>query len=676
MLLCLFALPVWSTVLPPPSLRCATVNVVGDVTLSWLAPPDPGNDFQQYRVYASAAQAGPYMLVGTVPVLFQTTFFHPAAGAHIGPRYYHVTTVSTSAPPNESIPSDTLVTMFLTVGQSNPLGSAVLLWNQPMVLPSSQEIGIWQEYPVGNWVQVGTVEPTATSYSHPASVCEDWLTFRVGLVDASGCFSFSSRDGDIFEDATPPSPPVITTITVDPDTELAEIQWEPPENDTGGYIIVLVTPGGGIIVDTIYGISNTTYQWSWSTPDLGPESFTVAAFDTCWTGDPPSPNTSATLPPHTTVHLTTGYDRCSSRVFLYWTPYVGWDVASYQILTQVDGGAFTTAANVAGDASFHQMDVQPGRNYCFAIRAVRSGGFGDSRSNAACLFSEYPAVPQFNYVRLVTVSGPSQITVVDSVDMSADASLYTLERSVSGGEWEPIDEAPGWSGPLITFVDNDVEPGRLSYRYRVQVQDSCGSEGITSNIGGNIILRASADLWNRNTLDWNAYEDWAGMPIMYTIHRQLDKLPFAEHDYAPPQPLSYVDDVSMDLEHTGRFCYYVQAVEAGNPSGINATSESNIACAIQEDLVYIPNAFVIGGVNNEFIPVIGYADVSQYELSIMNRWGQVIWTTHDRRTGWDGVVGSQIMPTGVYMYYCTFQTGEGRIVELRGHVTLLTAHGN
>jgi gliding motility-associated-like protein len=60
----------------------------------------------------------------------------------------------------------------------------------------------------------------------------------------------------------------------------------------------------------------------------------------------------------------------------------------------------------------------------------------------------------------------------------------------------------------------------------------------------------------------------------------------------------------------------------------------------------------------------------------MNRWGQVIWTTHDRRTGWDGVVGSQIMPTGVYMYYCTFQTGEGRIVELRGHVTLLTAHGN
>lgn len=39
--------------------------------------------------------------------------------------------------------------------------------------------------------------------------------------------------------------------------------------------------------------------------------------------------------------------------------------------------------------------------------------------------------------------------------------------------------------------------------------------------------------------------------------------------------------------------------------------------------------------------------------------------------GWDGVVGSQVMPQGIYAYYCSVRNGAGRLVVKRGTVLLL-----
>ncbi len=676
-LLCLIGISIGAkaVILDPPSLRCASVDLAGDVTLTWAVPPDPDGDFLEYRIYGATVPAGPYALVATVPVYGNLAQFIGGANADTGPRYYYMTTVSTSPAPNESISSDTLATLHLDVMQSTPLGSALLTWNPPTITPTTApDINIWMEYPIGNWTLVGSVPNTATSYTHVISVCEDSLTFRIGLGDDAGCISYSSRDGDVFQDATPPSSPIVTHVTVDTLSGLANVEWEPsPEGDTDGYIIVLVTPGGGVIIDTLYGQFNTTYEWGPSTPYIAAESFTIAAFDTCQVGDPPAPNTSATRPPHTTMHATTSYDRCAARITLQWTAYEGWDVQSYQILVQVDGGNWSTLNNVPGDQLSVNHDVEPDRNYCYLVKAIRGPGMPVSFSNETCRFTDYPTLPAFNYLRRVTVTDPDRILITDSVDMMAQVSGYTLQRSVNGGEWTSIANAGAGAGPVIDFFDNDVDASTTGYRYRVLVRDSCGLGALVSNIGGNIILQAESDLRNFNVLEWNAYADWAGMVGSYRIHRSVSDEPYELIAEVPPSPLAYTDHVHDLVESTGKFCYMVQAIETGNPSGINATSESNLTCAVQEELVYIPNAFVVGGVNNLFIPVIGYVDVKEYEFSIINRWGQVIWNTNDRYEGWDGTIESQVMPTGIYAYYCTFHNGAGRRFEKRGIVTLLTA---
>jgi len=671
----LFAANARAVVLDPPVLRCASVDASGDVTLTWTPPADPGGDFLRYEIFHATAAAGPFTLLATVAPRLMTTYTHVAAGAVNGPRFYHMTTVSSSPPPNTSVPGDTVATLHLLVAQSAPLGSAVLTWTAPARAPTAERVfTVWMEHPAGNWTQLAQVGDTVFTYRHVVTICADSLTFRVGLADLSGCVSFSNLDGDVFQDATPPCAPVPASVSVDSLSGRSTVAWEPcPELDTDGYIIVLVTPTGGVIIDTVFGRLNTTYTWPLSTPGFGSESFTVASFDTCRTGVPPSPNTSATRPPHGTMHARTAYDRCAGRVTVEWTPYIGWPVQSYQVLAQVDGGGWSVLANVPGDRRTLSHTVPQGRTYCYIVRAVQGPGQPSSLSNKTCRVTSYPGTPAFNYLRTVTVSGPSRITVLDSVDTSVRVREYRLERSDAGGPFTPVASAPGGIAPLVVFVDDDVSPGTTGYRYRVVVVDSCGAEAITSNTGGNILLRATPRLGGTNLLEWNGYATWAGNTVSHVVHRSVEDAPFQVRATVSPNIWTWADNVQGLASTSGRACYYVRALEGGNPSGVNAVSESNIACAVQEDLVFIPNAFVVGGANPVFRPVLSYVDVSAYELSIINRWGQVVWTTNDPGQGWDGRVGGGLVPIGVYGYYCTFQNGEGRRFEKRGTVTMLTA---
>jgi len=675
LLLCAFS-STHAQAVPAPALQCASVNVAGDVTLTWQQPADPGSEFVQYEIFYSTDAAGPFVQIAVEPVLATNTYFHAGADANTGARYYYMTTVSAGPPPSTSAPSDTLATVYLQVFQSTPLGNANLSWNAPATASTaSNEFSVWMEYPLGTWTMLDEVPATTFNYQHEISICNDTLNFRIGLADASGCISFSNAIGDRFEDATPPSTPVMTAVTVDSTSGLSTLNWEPsPEGDTDGYIIVLVTPGGGIIIDTIFGQSNTTYTWPPSTAGLAPESFTIAAFDTCQVGIPPSPNTSATRPPHTTMHATTLYDRCAASVTVRWTPYVGWPVQSYQVLVQVDGGPWGTLANVDPNDLQLVRTVEPDRTYCFLVKAIGTPGGVYSLSNRTCRTSTYPPLPSFNYLSTVTVTGEEQIMVMNVIDPTAEISAFRIERSDNGAPFETLALVPGGAGPVLTFVDEPVEPDVVGYRYRVMVLDSCGTDALESNVGGNIVLRASSRLDGFNVLEWTGYAEWAGMVQGYVVSRSVDDSPFVPIAVLPDFPWAFEDDVQGLVASSGKACYRVQALESGNPGGANATSESNVACTVQQDLVYIPNAFIVGGANPVFQPILSFVDVSDYQLVIINRWGQEIWRTSDPGKPWDGRVDGQLLPIGVYGYYCAFNNGAGRRFEKRGTVTLLTAY--
>ena len=139
--------------------------------------------------------------------------------------------------------------------------------------------------------------------------------------------------------------------------------------------------------------------------------------------------------------------------------------------------------------------------------------------------------------------------------------------------------------------------------------------------------------------------------------------------------LSYAfRNVNALIASNGRFCYYVEAFEIGNATGIDAVSTSNTACAIQPEAVWVPNAFNPSSTvpeNTVFKPVVAFVDVKGYEFIIFNRWGQQIWTTTDVNEPWRGQVNDNFVPQGVYAYYVAVFNGAGKKFEERGTVTLL-----
>lgn len=120
-------------------------------------------------------------------------------------------------------------------------------------------------------------------------------------------------------------------------------------------------------------------------------------------------------------------------------------------------------------------------------------------------------------------------------------------------------------------------------------------------------------------------------------------------------------------------CYVVTAIDSvGNESAF-----SNPACGDNCPVYTLPNVFTPNGdrVNDQFIP-FPYRGVKEIDLQVFNRWGQLVFTTHDPAIQWNGTLNNtgEPVPDGVYFYICKvfFKRLEGTLPEvLKGSVHLL-----
>lgn len=123
-------------------------------------------------------------------------------------------------------------------------------------------------------------------------------------------------------------------------------------------------------------------------------------------------------------------------------------------------------------------------------------------------------------------------------------------------------------------------------------------------------------------------------------------------------------------------CYMVTAIDSvGNQSEYsNMVCINNDTCSVYA----LPNVFTPNqdGYNDKFHP-FPYTSVERVEMTIFNRWGNVVYETTDPDINWDGKHSgtNQMCSDGVYFYVCQVYeiTLFGiRPRELRGSVTLIT----
>ena len=92
--------------------------------------------------------------------------------------------------------------------------------------------------------------------------------------------------------------------------------------------------------------------------------------------------------------------------------------------------------------------------------------------------------------------------------------------------------------------------------------------------------------------------------------------------------------------------------------------------------LYIPNAFSPNGdgVNDYFQPYGQNLDPNNYELSIYDRWGQLVFYTKDMNSRWDGRVNGSDNKNKVeasYVYRLRVKALDGPKLDHIGRVVLI-----
>ncbi|MBB78379.1 MAG: hypothetical protein CL844_05200 [Crocinitomicaceae bacterium] len=94
---------------------------------------------------------------------------------------------------------------------------------------------------------------------------------------------------------------------------------------------------------------------------------------------------------------------------------------------------------------------------------------------------------------------------------------------------------------------------------------------------------------------------------------------------------------------------YPVTLIVSNAYGCNDTVTKYVS-VVDDVIIYAPNTFTPD--NDEYnqvwnIHIIGI-DVYQFDLYIYNRWGELIWESHDPSIGWDGTFNGGIVQDGMY----------------------------
>ncbi len=128
-----------------------------------------------------------------------------------------------------------------------------------------------------------------------------------------------------------------------------------------------------------------------------------------------------------------------------------------------------------------------------------------------------------------------------------------------------------------------------------------------------------------------------------------------------------MDTVMHQYNETGT---YNPCLITYNEFGCTDTACDNVQALIRP-LLDVPNAFTPGRFGqNGVIAVRGFG-IGRMEWKIYNRWGQVVFQTNNRKTGWDGTYKGQPQPMDVYAYTLDVEYTDGTKIRKTGDITLI-----
>jgi gliding motility-associated-like protein len=194
-----------------------------------------------------------------------------------------------------------------------------------------------------------------------------------------------------------------------------------------------------------------------------------------------------------------------------------------------------------------------------------------------------------------------------------------------------------------------------------------------------------------------SYTDANGCPGSSSYTLNAYPIPTAMFEYSPEKPLEIEDEVKFTDESQGpginnwywhfisNFGYqstsqnpvytfekagiYPIALVVTNKWGCSDTTVKSITIG-EGNSFYVPNAFTPNGdgINDTFFAK-GY-NVSKYEMTIFDRWGEKLFHTNELAGEWDGTFKGQECKNDVYVWKISVIMPDSKTKVYTGHVTI------
>lgn len=470
---------------------------------------------------------------------------------------------------------------------------------------------------------------------------------------------------------TVPLAPVLTSVSVRPETGLTELSWSAsPSENIAAYIVYTYNDGSGFPIDTIWDPLARSYSLNSTASKYMSMAYVVTAHRLSAVAGMPG-CTSPLSNELQTIFCAAELDTCNEKITIRWNKYNDYPrhVKEYRIMLSIDGSNFTDSYTTSNTSSSFEISAfRVNTDYCFAVKALFDDG-GFSTSNKTCVRTSMLQPPEWINADYATVNDRNGISLSFTIDPLSEIRNFVLERKTSDeSSFQRIATPPVRNG-IVEYIDDKADPGKVNY-YRLVAINSCNVPVAVSNLSSNIVLSLTAADHDLN-LSWNPYKQWSGNIISY------DLLINTGNGFEPR--LSFASDTTctVNLEDImyeisgGQVCFRISASESGNPHGISGKSVSAPVCYEPSENITVPDVFTPNNdlMNDLFRPVLSFTPL-EYYLMVTDRSGKVLFETRDFSTSWDGSSASDHAQS-VCLWFLKITTPSGNRISRTGTVTII-----
>jgi gliding motility-associated-like protein len=357
------------------------------------------------------------------------------------------------------------------------------------------------------------------------------------------------------------------------------------------------------------------------------------------------------------------------KLKLNWSDYKGWvENFDYEIYRKKAGEQMIKIATLPAYTTEYLDSPLCNNTYEYCVKAVNLTTNLSSNSNSVVREVRYTFNKSQTDIKNVTVVG-------NHIELKLSPSL-----NENFGEFQILKYAV--NNPAKTkffniknsiFVDNEVNVNASSYLYQVQERDRCGYLSDMGRIGKTIML--DGEYTNQSSfLGWNKYQEWVSGVDHYNVEIQQNDGSFKLWKALSNSDTSFTDK-DLHPEIKGAFCYRI----IGISTDLNDTSYSNSVCLFGPSQMHIPNAFSPNGndLNETFRPTTLFISTNakvaflDYDFSVYNRWGELLFMTHDLNEGWDGNYQNKPVQEGSYMYTIRAAGVDNKTYKTKGSVLII-----